>query len=295
MTTIILEGNALHSLYDSLEEFEVAYKKQLDNNPHARNHADVNIFKKPYTKGDKWFGVENAAIAMQKVRDGWPEMHARLTAMWGDERPELQLAASTVKVRRRKRQRADYGDTLDIHRVWNGELDRAWERPEREYRLSVSQRHATIYIDLATSCAQSADSVLWRSAAALLICDILQSTGRAVEIYVGSTSSETYHPGPGCAFTGIRVKEYTQPIQVERLTAMTTMAFFRTYGFLLLTAVPYNIRYHTGMPLHRGMPKQLVDREKAGELVVAIRECYSMKDAEREFFKVRDMLAKEAA
>lgn len=301
----------VHVCYESMEEFEATLPTALTGA--NRNHANRTVYErsKDHSKhyGNKWFGCDDGVTAMQKVKDGWPEMYARLLSMWGDVKPELKLSPSNVKIRRRKRHRKDYGDTLDMGRVWNGELDKAWERPERTYRLTASQRHAIIYIDLGTTCAEKADSVLWRSAAAILICDLLQATGRAVEIYVGA--HQRYPFEDNCGMFGynrkpvkdvpahlrmaMKVKAYTQPLHMERLSAMVTMAFYRTYGFLMIMANPYTTADSLGWPDGGKLPEQLLQRERAGELVVRIGHCNTMEGAEQEFFAVQAALAKEAA
>lgn len=306
------KSSTVHVCYESIEEFESVLPKELTGR--NREHANMTVYNRGpehnKTYGAKWFGCEDGLIAMQKVKDGWPEMYARLMSMWGDVRPELKLSSSSVHVRRRKRMRADYGDTLDMRRVWSGELDKAWERPERTYRLSASQRHAIIYIDLGTTSIEKADSVLWRSAAAILICDLLQATGRSVEIYVGSHQRYPFEDGggmwdfnrnvtkkdiPSNFRWAIRVKPYTQPLHMERLSAMVTMAFFRTYGFLAIMANPYRTEDHLGFPDGGKLPEQLLMRERAGELIARIGHCNTMEGAEEEFFKVQAALAKEAA
>jgi hypothetical protein len=288
----LVHNNAgLHVLWESIEEFDkdapaiiAKYNPSVYQTAVLRHHTERN-----------WYGgCTDANQAMRRIRDGWPEMLARLQGMFGDDKPRLELAASTVQVRRRKRKRADYGDTLDIHRVWSGELDKAWERPEREFRISASQRHATIFIDVATTCAENADNVLWRAAAALLICDLLITTGRAVEIYIGTSGTETFSD-ISWFWSGMRLKAYTQPLHMERLAAAVTATFFRTYGFAMICAVPHRAYSYMSTIQNQGMPVQLEERATNGELVVRIGHCDTMAGAEREFFKVRDALAKEVA
>ena len=283
-------GTSLHTVYESIEDFEENAPKWYAQNTGA---LEGSVFSR-HAGGYRWFGAENAKVCMDKIRDGWPEMLVKLLQMWGKDKPELTLATSMVKVRRRKRVRADYGDTLHMDRVWNGDLQHAWERPERVYRLSASQRHATIFIDLGTTCLEDAESVLWRAAAALLICELLQRAGRAVEIYVGSSSRQSCVHSPIVdAWNAMRVKQYTQPLNPENLAAMVTMAFFRTYGFIMIAASGYQVSANFGYPMNKGLPVQLQERQEAGELVVRIGHCNSRELAQQEFAKVRDALAKD--
>jgi len=285
--------NRIDIVFDSLDEFEREAAKDYSISNGEQVHG---IFSRDSTNSRvgpmQWFGTRTAEEAISKIKAGWPEMLEKLRKMMGNEERDLELVASEAKVRRRKRHRSDHGDTLDMHRVWSGELDKAWERPVREYRMEVTQRHATLFVDLSASWNIPADSLLWRAAAAMKICDLLQRAGRSVEIYVGVAGNAVPQHN---VYGAIKVKDYMQPLNPERLATMVTAAFYRTYGFMLYCAQPKSVYDSYGPILGSGMPKVLEDRRDAGELVVDMRQCFSSDAAEREFKRVRDMLSKEAA
>lgn len=301
MTTVLRnDGRELSLVFDSIEEYDADSPAMIAKYNGAM-HAEYMGARNPgtyYLGGEHWYGqgCKTAKEAMDKVRMGSPELLAKITAMWGDERPDLLLATSQTKVRRRKRVRADYGDTLDMHKVWSGDLEHAWTRPEREFRLSATQRHATIYVDLAANAMVSAENALWRAATAMLICDILTTAGRAVEIYVGdsTTGGFAWGAGPLITYTAMRVKGYGEPLNEERLAAMVSLTFYRTYAFFMMMAAPFRMT-SLGGARNSGMPYQLQERADAGQLVVRIGACFSKLAAIDEFNMVKEALAKQHA
>lgn len=280
--------------FDSMDEFErdapAMYNKR---NAMLANHAVYQLNMTSYP--DDWFGVSGwkALDAMQKIQRGWPEMLVKLRSMLDKLPRDIEVAHSVVETRRRKRQRSDHGDTLDMHRVWGGQLDTAWERPMRVPRLNVSQRHASVFINLGARASEGED-LLWRAAAAMLICDILQRAGRSVEIWCGSVGVEVCEfGGPSKVICAMRVKEYTQPLNEEILAAMLTAGFHRTYGFLMRMCCPYSVSYGMGLSVNGGLPITLQERQEAGELVVDLNRCNTKNAAIAEFEKVRAQLARK--
>lgn len=273
------DGKSVSTIYDSLEDFE-SVGMNLVRQYNMRT-ANLNVFEKP--AGAQWWGMNaDARTVMNKVRDGSPMFLEGLRPKMDQLDTEIQLAPHEVKVRRRKRTRSDYGDTLDMARVYQGQLDTAWERPTSDHKHVPSERYASIFIDCSVSWIVEFDETLWRSAAALKLCDILQQGGRNVEIYSGTTLSEPFMRAAGVPRifrNGVRCKEYTQPLQPERLATMVSTAFFRTYSFLSVCATRYVPNYHMGVPIQNGLPKQLQDRKNAGELVIRIGNCFDLAGA----------------
>lgn len=272
------DGTQVSMTYDSLEDFEKhGTKLAREYNP-AR--ARDSVFQR--SGGAQWWGMNaDAVTVMQKVRDGSPMFLKSLEPMMEQLNTEIQMEPHEVRVRRRKRHQGDYGDVLNMAKVYQGQLDTAWERPIKDSKLTPSERYASLFIDSSISWNITFDETLWRSAAALKICDILQQGGRNIEIYSGITLEDPYYRGPMRFRCGIRCKEYTQPLQPERLATMVSTAFFRTFGFLSVMATRYPVQEGLGRPMQTGLPKQLQERKDAGELVVRIGNCYSLGDAKR--------------
>lgn len=284
MNTLRL-GNTAHVIYESLEELEaLALPACKANNMHAYRASVEN-----QSYGTSWFGIAgDGNAAREKILHGWPELLDRLRPMLNQLELDEAVAPHRAIVRRRKMTRGDYGDVLDIHRVYSGELDRAWARPKRQNLYGVTDRCATIVVNSGVLATTAFDETLWRVATALKISDLLQSSGRSVEIYVGGTAKELGYTVYE-ARTYCRIKEYTQPLPVERLAAMCSAAFHRTYTFMARGAINAQISASMGAS-SEGLPAQLEERKKSGELVVELARCFSFADAKRDLESVHKQL-----
>lgn len=278
-------GRIEHVIYDSLEELEqVALPLCKQHNMHAYKSSIHHDGFSALT----WYGFNgDGNQAREKILHGWSELLERLRPMMS--RLELSEAVSPHRavVRRRKMKRGDHGDFLDINRVNSGELDTAWTRPKRLNLYGVTDRRATIVVNVSASADTKFDETLWRAATAIKICDLLQSSGRSVEIYSGNSARNVNYQTDQNAYC--RIKEYLQPLQVERLAAMVSLAFLRTYMFIAIGAIKAPVDPGLGEPSD-GMPVQLKARKDAGELVVELARCFSFGDAKRDLESVHKQL-----
>lgn len=286
MNTLRL-GNTAHVIYDSLEELEaIALPACRANNMYAYR-ASVE------GEGDRatWFGLAgDGNAAREKILYGWPELLNKLRPMRNQIELGEAVAPHRAIVRRRKMTRGDYGDVLDIQRVYAGELDRAWTRPKRRNLYGVTDRRATIVVNVSASASTGFDEVLWRAATAIKVCSILQASGRSVEIYSGNSVN---HLAPNFnARMYCCIKEYLQPLQEERLAAMVSLSFLRTYMFVASGAFREKVSTCLGYPTN-GLPAQLEERKKSGELVVELARCFSLADAKRDLENVHKQLLGE--
>jgi hypothetical protein len=285
-------GNCEYVMFESLWDFDqhAASMWRVKNKP-----AADRVFDPYWCRGD-WTGSNlNTQQTMDKIRTGWPEMIDILHGMWGDVRPELEIATSMIQVRRRKRQRSDHGDTFEQKRVWNGDLARAWERPMKELRMQETQHHVSIYINLAGNAGRSAQAMLWRSTAAMMICEILCKAGRQVEIYVGDSSYDVGYRGPSSSVNSLLIKKYDEPLNLEKLASTAIPQFYRTFGFLMCLCIPWDSHGSYGGAWQGGLPLAMMEQKARGQLVVDIRNCFSREEAIIEFYRVRDALMMQDA
>lgn len=82
--------------------------------------------------------------------------------------------------RRRKPCRADYGDDLDMSRVWQGDLENAWRTMRREQTVGPSR--ILIAINIAGSVNIRAEALAYRGAAAFALATSLLDAGYVVSI-----------------------------------------------------------------------------------------------------------------
>jgi hypothetical protein len=171
---------------------------------------------------ESWYGAATPREAMDRASKGWPEGAERVRSMMDevDAPPPVSL--------RRKMQRADQGDELDIHEVYRGGLDRAWTRRRRQRsraRMSVrlvaqigGHRHTTH------------EEMFWRGAAVLKLAELLEESSYRVEMVgVNQHLIDGHDVSSYCSFV---VKEAGAPLDVEQVAGVLCNAgFFRTYGF----------------------------------------------------------------
>jgi hypothetical protein len=290
-----------HCWFESFEEYERVAPGMIQRANASEYHLLQN-----YRRDESWLGIGadgTYAKMMDKVRNGWNEYRVKVQELADQIKEGLEIGtveAMQMDVRKRKRRRSDQGDTLDMQRVWNGELDRAWERPERVPRRAPSQRYATIYLDLSAAARHSAHAGIYRAACAMSICDLLTVAGFATEIWCGDSSRnphvDRWAGAPQLAWTGVRVKEYSQPLNEDRLAALSSVGALRTLGFSMLLCSPWRVCMTYGTPHNRGLVLPLRERRDNEERVIRIGECWSIEAARAELSSVAfELSGKEAA
>ena len=298
--TELIERNRLHMWFDSMQEMRTELPALLKRNP--INHKLHTSWPWQRTVLPQvFYDTGSYKEAFEKCENGWPEMLTRLQPMIGALRGSLDLSdveAIQLKARRRKRQRSDHGDVLDIHRIWNGDFERAWERPVKTTRNIYSERYASIFVDLGMHFGQHTNESLWRAALSVCLVDTLTRMSINTEVWSGSTGCNAYKEfdAPYIKTHAVRIKEYTQPVNEERLAALCHAAFFRTWDFSMTMASKFTTDIGLGNSQEFGLPYVLEQRQAAGERVFKIKQIYSEYAAKQELHRIIQVLSeKEAA
>jgi len=235
--------------------------------------------------GMSWFGTNGGFHAvMDKVQNGWPELRQLMMAKLEGLELAVPVFPSMTHTRRRKRKWQDQGDSLDQQRVWAGQIDRAWQRPVKVEKLMPNTRRITLAFDVTANGSVSNDMAMWRGALCMLLVDSLARAGRTFEIYViDSTSMPFIGNAPRRLWSSWLVKGSAEPIVPDRLAAMVSVGFMRTSGFMAEGMGPWPVSYGYGGALNAGLPDQLRKRQKNGEVVLRIGECYNRQAVLREY------------
>lgn len=167
---------------------------------------------------------------------------------------------------KRKRIYGSQGDELDIHKVYQGQLDKAWTRT---HRIEVAQKFhlVTLLIENGGLSGVNAYDTLWRSAVAVKIYDELIQAGKSVQIVVATNSHNNFRDkDPRLLTTCIPVKKYNEQLSLERLSVMSNITFFRSFGFLALLAQDHPLNYGYGhhCSIGNNMPIHLQEEIDAG-------------------------------
>lgn len=173
-----------------------------------------------------WYGARSAQQSMDHACKGWPEGAERVRKLMQqvDAPPPVSL--------RRKVQRADQGDELDIHEVYRGGLDRAWSRKRRQH--SRARMSVRIVAQIGGSKLDSADYLFWRGAAVSKLAEALEESGYRVEILGAYSEEQEIFEEQYATFTDstFMVKDAGAPIDLEAVAGVVCNAGFqRTYGF----------------------------------------------------------------
>lgn len=183
---------------------------------HIKSHgADMSIVR-------KWLGADSPKEAMERVTKGWPEGAQRALSMTDG------MDAEPPESIKRRMQKADQGDELDVHSVYRGDLNRAWTRRHRSPMRSRLTVRLVARID--GSFVVNAETLFWRGAAVLKLSDMLEAAGYRVEI-VGAQYTNVGGGDHGIIDSFI-VKGAGDPLDVELVAGVICNAgFYRTYGF----------------------------------------------------------------
>lgn len=219
--------NSMHELMDFVPT--IRNRSQFEEPRDERDH-----------RGARWYGAgnRNGKDVIKHAMIGWQEGYRQLQSMLkqldadGNAREELAV----VEKRRRKRYKTDQGMELDIHAVYKGNLSRAWTNIKTEV---VDRQHKliTLMIDVGGTASEDVDSSLWRAAVAVKLTDALITSGKSVRIVVGSLAHGVYPRQYNYrTTTSIVVKQYNEPLTLERLAGMSHLGFHRVFNFMARAA-----------------------------------------------------------
>jgi len=210
----------------------------------SKNEYNKRRFKeyKNHRSNHKWFGptcttapeiIEKALLGDHKLYEKYlkPKM-----SMLGDQK-DVADSEQTIQVVKRKRIRCDQGDELDIHKVYQGQMDKAWSKTER---IEVAQKFhlVTLMINYGGNCDIKAEDSLWRAAVAVRLATELEAAGKSVQILVGTVSNATSNSHNKLFTESVVIKRFNQKLSMERLAALSHIGAFRVFGFLGIVSQP---------------------------------------------------------
>jgi hypothetical protein len=152
-----------------------------------------------------------------------------------------------VEVQKRKRVNGDFGNEIDIHKVYQGNVGTAWTDMVREVKDSVHPL-VTLVIDVVGHSGESCNASFWRAAVALHVTQELIAAGKSVKIIAAECSVNSMFRDSRKLSTSITVKEFNQPVSIERIAAMTHLGFFRTFNFAAKQVQEAECRGNLGQP-----------------------------------------------
>lgn len=231
-TDYTIKGFKRADFFESLTDLD-DYLKKTEFNPSGGNDikddyitAESSVVTRMSNKG--WYGpsFEHCLDIFESGK--WIEGAERLNKLASG------LALPKAKSVRRRRTRGDFGNELDIHRVYSGQLDRAWDKTVRD-KTKTGTRQITIACSVANNVSVDAGAFFWRGAAALKLADSLEDAGYRVQIiaYEGCRGLDEYREDD-YYFSAIRLKPFESMLDKTALAASLCLAgFFRIRIFEL--------------------------------------------------------------
>jgi hypothetical protein len=266
---LVKESDKLVSVhFDSIIEF-LDYKCTNSNERRFKEYT-----KESSGRGVAWLGktnnnakdvINHALGGDQKMCDDLIRKIDQFKSAIGAERTDYSAPIRKVK---RKRIKSDFGDAIDIHKVYQGQLDQAWDRMVRIEADRISPL-VTICIDLCGSAMEDCSSSYWRAAVALHLSDELQAAGKSVKIVVAMASDGAMTNSKKRMSTSIVIKEFNQQVNIERIAAMTHFGFLRTFMFGIMCVQDYITCSSLGCPVditEKNMSLHLQEEVDAGHV-----------------------------
>ena len=172
---------------------------------------------------DDWYGLErrsNFEAVAGLVKEGWPAGLRKMDEALG----KLEVPVPPVSIRR-KRERGEWGDELDIHRVYAGDFGKAFSSMRRP---PGSKRKAfKIAVDSIAFGGRGAEEMFWQGAAAIKLGQMLSEAGYMVEL----VSAFRAEASGAQVYLEVVCKSSAAPLDLCSAAAtMALPAFFRCIG-----------------------------------------------------------------
>lgn len=194
------------------------------NRPTARTNSsvwvEVGAESKTGNEAQRWFGAPSCAVMKERLQKGWPEGVERLMKLALENVPAPQSL-------RRKRVRSDFGDSLDMQRVYRGDLAQAWERTQK--RASNNPPTITLLVNLSCLSDIKSDELFWRGAAVLRLTEALSIAGYNVAIWGTCASFNAYYYDRHANVQFVPIKDSDSPLDISQLASVICMAGYKRY------------------------------------------------------------------
>lgn len=196
-----------------------------------------------------WLGLPGVNAVIDACENGWQ-------AGWEFAQKELQLLQlPKLRTVRRHKVHADAGDFLDIQKVYSGQLDTAWESSKRDWwPMSKSHSYITLLCDIGGNCNLHASQLMWRGMATMVLADLLQTSGRNVQV-IGYDNAKRTYLNEEDASVIIKLKEFDQALMPDQLVACLGLPGFHRY-YVFRAWLSYDKRARQNLGWHQSKPPE---------------------------------------
>ncbi|APD20342.1 hypothetical protein AM24_151 [Acinetobacter phage AM24] len=250
-----LRGKVAIVKYRNVSDAMDHYKKYDVDIPFKHNKGQVSEYRGGHHSTD-WTGFSD-------------QRHFEQTMLHGDkikaiEIEEIQAPEVKVESRKRKRHKGPIGDTLDIHAVYRGELDRAWTYTKRDMH-DGGMKNITLLINIGDNCGISSQALGWRGAVALKVCDVMTEAGYNVRIIANQMTENVTRDDDGYGYNCTTVKDFDEYLDVPKLAAIFCRAgFFRS---VIFTTIVYEAEL-LGKRVDYGLGRSIKSQSEEGKKLI---------------------------
>ena len=276
----------------------------LDMECPSSNQSNKNRFNKfkNQIRSNGWYGptcdsakeiIDNALLGDKYLYEKYLIPKIKLL---GDSQ-DVKDSEQSIQIVKRKRTRGSQGDELDIHRVYQGQLDKAWSK---SIRVEVAQKFhlVTLLIDYGGNSSESATNSLWRTAVVVRLAEELERAGKSVQIIASFACTGSSISHNKMLSSSLMIKKYNEKLSMERLAAMSHIGSFRVFGFLGIVCqeeqATSDLGYDSGVSIEN-MPIHLQEEIDGGHMKVVIigraSDIHSAKQKLADAYKQMDYFA----
>lgn len=201
-------------------------------------------------RGKYWLGVETLKEFLDTVGPGHQPTIDKIIGLEGEMRKVIQKTYA----QKRKRQKDEFGDELDIHSVYAGNLKKAWTICRREKRKG--KRKIAIYTEFGGNSNVDAEDMFWSPVAAIALSSLFIKSRYMVELNGCHVCDGLYLNESWPHYITVRLKDFSQPLSIPQISPVALGGMLRYFGFKSYCRQPEEVCHSMGSS--RENPKDLL-------------------------------------
>lgn len=232
--------------------------------------------------GRTWIGTETVAQFDENVRYGWPRLERRMMGMLGEcNFEEGALHQERVLIRRRARR--GLGNEVDIHAVYQGRIERAWDATIHAEDDRFGGKLVDLVVNIDANAYIGFEDALWRGAVVMRLYEALTNMGKSVAVTVYDYAMNGLQGAN--SMCSVRVKAHGEQLLSDKLASMVNVGFMRRYHMEHLQCCHPTIRAASSRGRatndYRVVPRAAEETLKRGGRAIIIGHCFSKEASER--------------
>ena len=238
--------------------------------------------------GSTWTGTGTVEEFDEKVRYGWPKLERRMLGMLREVHFE-EGALHQETVIKRRRTRRDLGNEIDIHRVYQGQLEQAWDATVRQEDDAYGSKIVNLVVNIDANGWVTFEDSLWRGAVVMRLYEALSNMGKSVAVTVYDFAVGGFRERGAYSninsMSSCRVKAHGEQLLSDKLASMVNVGFMRRYFMEHVQRSHPELEVGSGHGRatndYRVIHKAAEDDLKKGGSVIVIGHCFSKSECDK--------------